>query len=656
MTAAYLTVAAATLGTEVIAAPAAKNRRVVRSIYINSDTAMEVDLVSGYVNETQSVYHGATGGTFTLTYDGQTTSGIAYDANAALIKTRLEAISTITSVTVTGAGTSGDPWIVTFLDPGGADIALMTLQPASLTGAVTTIATDTPGVTSVDEVQSIVIDATGGSFALSYGGSGPTAAIPFDAADDSVAAVGTLTITDPLVPAVQAAGLLSIAEPVADGETITIDSTTYRFKTVLAQAYDVAIGANEAATKVNIIAAINSDGTPGVNYYTGTDAHPGVTAAAFGGDDAVITAIITGTAANSFATTETMLHANNKWDDTTMGTQVLGAVGDVMTIDSQVYRFLTITEQAYDIDVGADEAASKVNIVAALNASGTPGVEYYAGTDQHPTVGASVFSGDICTLTARTAGLAGDAIVTTEVIDAAGNVFNDTTLGATTAGSNGIVTELELLASITDVGVTGAGSGGSPWLVTFNDPGNADLALMTADDALLTGGGSDSTITEDTAGATGVNEVQSFYNNANAGTFTITYTGQTTSALAFDISAADLDTALQALSNVTAVTVTGTGTSGDPWIVTFTNPGGAIDECTATDTGLIEINVVGEQTPGAGTEKFAVHIGEDGVVDLSYNPGDEGWFECGSAESLNLVTSASGNVVVLLGYDTAGGS
>ncbi len=401
MTAAYLTVSAATFGTELVAAPSAKYRRVVQAVYVNADTAMKVALISGYVNEIQSVYTGATGGTFTLTYSGQETAGIAFDANAATMVTRLEALSNVTDVTVTGVGTSGNPWLVTFVDPGGSDIALMTIDPASLTGAVTTIATDTPGVDAVDEIQSLYNGATGGNFTVLFDG--------------------------------QETGNL---------------------------AYNISSG---------------------------------------------------------------------------------------------------------DLD-----------------------------------------------------------------------------------------TALQGLSNITAVTVTGAGTSGDKWIITFTDPGGQNVAEITTNDTNLTGGTPSSTIATTTPGVSNTDEIQSVYNNADSGTFTLTYSGQTTAAIAFDVSASGLDTALELLSNVSDVAVTGAGTSGSPWLVTFSNPAGAIDEMTATDTGLVEVNVVGEQTPGAGTEKIAFHVGVDGDVVLPFNPA--GWFESGSAESLNVTTDTSGNAVILVTYDTVGGS
>ena len=63
-------------------------------------------------------------GTFTLSYGGQTTATIVYSANAALIDTRLTALSSIADVAVTGAGTKVSRFIVTFADPAGVATAI----------------------------------------------------------------------------------------------------------------------------------------------------------------------------------------------------------------------------------------------------------------------------------------------------------------------------------------------------------------------------------------------------------------------------------------------------------------------------------------------------------------------------------------------------
>ncbi len=61
----------------------------------------------------------ATGGTFTVTVDGQTTAPIPYNATAASVKSALELLSTVVNVSVpsSGTGTSASPWVVTFNDP-----------------------------------------------------------------------------------------------------------------------------------------------------------------------------------------------------------------------------------------------------------------------------------------------------------------------------------------------------------------------------------------------------------------------------------------------------------------------------------------------------------------------------------------------------------
>lgn len=88
------------------------------------------------INEVQSVALSVTptAGTFTLTYAGQTTAGIAYNAAATAVQSALQALSNIGTgnATVTGTG----PWTVTFAGALGAQpIALMTGSGTGLTPA-----------------------------------------------------------------------------------------------------------------------------------------------------------------------------------------------------------------------------------------------------------------------------------------------------------------------------------------------------------------------------------------------------------------------------------------------------------------------------------------------------------------------------------------
>lgn len=90
-----------------------------------------------------------TGGTFTLTFDGQTTAPIAYNATNTDVDTALEALSNLEpgDVAVTGGPGPGTPFTVTFLGSLG-NVPQMTASGAGLTGGTSptvTVTTGTPG-------------------------------------------------------------------------------------------------------------------------------------------------------------------------------------------------------------------------------------------------------------------------------------------------------------------------------------------------------------------------------------------------------------------------------------------------------------------------------------------------------------------------------
>jgi hypothetical protein len=77
----------------------------------------------------------------------------------------------------------------------------------------------------------------------------------------------TLTSSGACAPAAHAKQTLtSNGTNVTDGKTVTINTTTYRFKKTPEQAYDVRIGSTAADTLANLKAAINLSGTMGVEY------------------------------------------------------------------------------------------------------------------------------------------------------------------------------------------------------------------------------------------------------------------------------------------------------------------------------------------------------------------------------------------------------
>lgn len=91
----------------------------------------------GFTNEVQlvTITGAPTGGTWTLTFSGQTTAPIVFNAAAAAVQTALEALSNIAPGDVTVVGSAGGPYTVTFLGAyAGVNVPLMTGSAALLTG------------------------------------------------------------------------------------------------------------------------------------------------------------------------------------------------------------------------------------------------------------------------------------------------------------------------------------------------------------------------------------------------------------------------------------------------------------------------------------------------------------------------------------------
>lgn len=94
------------------------------------------ELIGNNEVQTVTITGTPTGGTFTLTYAGQTTGAIAYNATAATVQAALEALSNVGTgnVAVTGGPGPGTPYVVTFQGAlGHTNVAIMTAT-GSLTG------------------------------------------------------------------------------------------------------------------------------------------------------------------------------------------------------------------------------------------------------------------------------------------------------------------------------------------------------------------------------------------------------------------------------------------------------------------------------------------------------------------------------------------
>ena len=444
--------------------------------------------IGGTVGEAQQIVHNHSSGNFTLSFDGQgPTSDIPW--NAPVDSTFAQGTLTLDTIPIDGVASEGT----------------LTLDTALTDGDTMTV--DAKTYTFLDditanEVQSLYNQATSGQFTISFDGEGPTGLLEWDAPNAPQAAKGTLTLAAEPVEPINAQGTLTLAAEPTDGDEFVVDAKTYTFETALTNVDGhIAIGGSLASAQANLEGAFDLSGTAGVDYAAAMTAHPTVSFGNFVTNAAVLTANDYGVAGNSIVTTETFFSGSNVFDATTLGTTTLGVAADTYTIDTKVYTFETILQ---DVDghvfIGGSLAQAKLNLVAAIDLSGVAGTDYATSMSAHGSVDVAVFIVNDAILTAQVAGLASDAIATTETFADGGNVFDGTTLGVTLEGLNGLESELEALANISNVTITGAGTIGDPWIITFVSPGNEDVPLITADDTLLVGGTPVSVIAEETKG------------------------------------------------------------------------------------------------------------------------------------------------------------
>jgi len=90
--------------------------------------------VGDKTDEVQSIFFSnADGGTFTLSIYGYVTDPIDFPADAGDVEAALEGI--IPDVEVTGTGEDIDPWVITFVDPGGTDVPKIVASDDDLVAA-----------------------------------------------------------------------------------------------------------------------------------------------------------------------------------------------------------------------------------------------------------------------------------------------------------------------------------------------------------------------------------------------------------------------------------------------------------------------------------------------------------------------------------------
>jgi len=102
--------------------------------------------------------------------------------------------------------------------------------------------------------------------------------------------------------------------------------------------------------------------------------------------------------------------------------------GDTFTLSGKTYTYeASLTNVDGNINIGGSLAQAKLNLVAALNLTGTPGTDYAAAMTGGDVKGAA-FSGDDAVLTAKVPGTGGNSFASTETFTAGTNIFDSATL------------------------------------------------------------------------------------------------------------------------------------------------------------------------------------------------------------------------------------
>jgi hypothetical protein len=184
----------------------------------------------------------------------------------------------------------------------------------------------------------------------------------------------------------KASGVLTLSANPSDGDTVTIDTDTFTFKTSLTPtAGQILIGADADESLANLVAAITGGAGSGTLYAAGTTTTGTYTAAnrTPAVNQMTATAVLGGTGGNSIATTET--GSNMAWGDSTMsgGAALPGASEfgiQSLPPEATGVRWLAIRHRSY-VDDGSATIATKLDVNGSESSASSDGMtadpQYY---------------------------------------------------------------------------------------------------------------------------------------------------------------------------------------------------------------------------------------------------------------------------------------
>lgn len=477
------------------------------SAFTLRDALCDLNNIAG-TDEVQTLTSTATGGTFKITFEGQQTGNIAFDASAATIQTALEALSNIEvgDVVCAGGPLNTTPVTITFrANLGRSNRTEVTIDNSLATGGTVVPSTTTAGVAS-----EVTVTKSNNDWIVEFIGTYAGVNVPLMTASGA-----SLTGGHTIAHATTTQGGAGLNE---------IWSLQFASNGNISFFRPVPYGASPQETNVFTLFGVEN----GVNEATRY-----VLEQAFNGTFGQIYSVV-----------------------------INGDQYEVEAINAMGSQNLT------QITLGTDPGNVTIDTVQNGSASGSNEVQTYTLTTA-PTGGTYTLSFQGQT----TAGIAFDAI------------------------DLDVEAALELLSNINDVTVTRTGSGtvASPYkyTVTFVDPGSQDVAQMTSSGASLTGMGVTAATTQSASGAVNEQQAVTLIGGPTGGTFTLSWvppggSTETTSAIAYNATAATVQAALEGLATPVPGDFAVTGAAGGPWTVQFkgTYAGTNVNQMTGSGASL----------------------------------------------------------------------
>ena len=431
-----------------------------------------------------------TNGFFTLTFNGQTTPPIAYNASALAVETALNALSSIFPGSVAVTSIAVPPFATKYTVTFGTTLAFAN-QP-QIAAATFVEATTQDGSSGASEIQTVAVFSNTGTFTLSFNGL-TTIPLPFNA---TALQVQTALKNLPSIGGV--------------GGNVVVTSAGFGGGTQ----YTIQFG----GTLVNLdVPQITADGAGGpVAAVTTFTQGLGGSVTVFGAAPNY-TVLFQGDLASRDVSQITATSVSGT-ANATIVTARHGAGVLVTETPSVNGKLLTVTFQR-SLDLAVVPQIQAVNV--------SPGLAVTAATVQQGGAGAIVNNG----AGGSSLELAGDPTNTgSGTIDVA---------KVLTINGTGVVGQV----NVTSVPVVG----GTAFTLTFDGAlGNTNISLVTAAGA----GGTTTIVSSVQDGSRTGPDIQRVQVLGTSGTFTISLNGAKSADLAFNATAADVQAALNALTSI----------------------------------------------------------------------------------------------------------